>query len=348
MRTLIKKILKEEISGRHPDKQQKLYDYIIKEIMNNTQIKPNYITYDRIDHILDDEMFGDEIDNIMNNYIKMSSMGWSQYETESGTHYDDMLYVHESSPKEMDVWDAKGKVIEQIMGVFVREGKYRKLRSGDSEFSSNFPGWVSLIPDYQVHTPNSALRINFALWYNPFSGYYYPHGMTDNSLANPVKDYLRNIYGINDKEFEELFPIFKKELRDRIKKLGVTLDNKKRQTKHLNETVIDDFVGFTKNELGLGDDFSVELDNDGEELETLASYDIEDNKVRVLSKNRSIPDIIRSIAHELVHHKQNQEGELTGDEEEGADGSPQENEANAKAGEIVRKFGRENPEVYDL
>ena len=40
--------------------------------------------------------------------------------------------------------------------------------------------------------------------------------------------------------------------------------------------------------------------------------------------------------------------ELTGDEEEGIDGSPQENEANAKAGEIVRKFGRENPEVYDL
>ena len=35
--------------------------------------------------------------------------------------------------------------------------------------------------------------------------------------------------------------------------------------------------------------------------------DIKDNKVRVLSKNRALPDIIRSIAHELVHHKQNQE-----------------------------------------
>jgi Zn-dependent peptidase ImmA (M78 family) len=131
----------------------------------------------------------------------------------------------------------------------------------------------------------------------------------------------------------------------KILKEEISIINKQQK---LYETVIDDFVGFTKNELGLGDDFSVELDNDGEELETLASYDIEDNKVRVLSKNRSIPDIIRSIAHELVHHKQNQEGELTGDEEEGADGSPQENEANAKAGEIVRKFGRENPEVYDL
>ena len=88
---------------------------------------------------------------------------------------------------------------------------------------------------------------------------------------------------------------------------------------------------------------SVELEDNGDELETLASYGIEDNKVKVLSKNRALPDIIRSIAHELVHHKQNQEGELTGNEEEGADGSPQENEANARAGKIVRRFGNKIP-----
>ena len=54
------------------------------------------------------------------------------------------------------------------------------------------------------------------------------------------------------------------------------------------------------------------------------------------------------MAHELVHHKQNKEGELTGSKEEGEDGSPWEDEANAKAGEIVRKYGRENPEIYNL
>ncbi len=93
----------------------------------------------------------------------------------------------------------------------------------------------------------------------------------------------------------------------------------------------------------------MELEDNGDNLETLASYGIEDNKVRVLSKNRALPDIIRSIAHELVHHKQNQKGELTGDKEEGADGAPLENEANAKAGEIVRKFGKIYPaDIYDL
>ena len=64
------------------------------------------------------------------------------------------------------------------------------------------------------------------------------------------------------------------------------------------------------------------------------------------TKDRAIMDIMRSVAHELVHHCQNQNGQLTGDVEEGADGSPIENEANAKAGEIMRVFGKQNPEIY--
>ena len=65
-------------------------------------------------------------------------------------------------------------------------------------------------------------------------------------------------------------------------------------------------------------------------------------------KNRALPDIIRSIAHELVHHKQNERGELNGREEEGENGSPWEDQANSKAGEMVRSFGDENPDIYDI
>ena len=57
-------------------------------------------------------------------------------------------------------------------------------------------------------------------------------------------------------------------------------------------------------------------------------------------------DIMRSIAHELVHHHQNERGDLVGNAEEGADGSPIENEANAKAGEMIRIFGKQNPQIY--
>jgi len=115
----------------------------------------------------------------------------------------------------------------------------------------------------------------------------------------------------------------------------------------LTEDKIDDFVDFVSGDLELDDDFTVNITNDSDDVETLASYDINNHEVTVLGKNRSLPDIIRSLAHELVHHKQNKEGELTGSKEEGEDGSPWEDEANAKAGELVRKYGRENPEIYN-
>ena len=115
----------------------------------------------------------------------------------------------------------------------------------------------------------------------------------------------------------------------------------------LMEDKIDDFVDFVRDDLELDDNFTVDITNDSDDVETLASYDINNNEVTVLGKDRALPDIIRSVAHELVHHKQNERGELTGRQEEGEDGSPWEDEANAKAGELVRKYGRENPEIYE-
>ncbi len=54
---------------------------------------------------------------------------------------------------------------------------------------------------------------------------------------------------------------------------------------------------------------------------------------------------MRTLAHELVHCKQNQ---LTGiSYEDGKTGSDVENEANAVAGMIMRVYGRQNPEVFN-
>ena len=57
---------------------------------------------------------------------------------------------------------------------------------------------------------------------------------------------------------------------------------------------------------------------------------------------------VAALAHEMVHHQQNDRGDLRGNPEEGESGSPWEDEANAKAGSLVRKFGEDNPEIYDL
>lgn len=111
---------------------------------------------------------------------------------------------------------------------------------------------------------------------------------------------------------------------------------------------IDNFVSFAKNYLGLDNDFKVVLVNDNDDLETMASYDMNTNEIKVNSKNRSFPDIIRSVAHEMTHHLQNQNGDLVGDAEEGSDGSPIENQANAMAGILIRKYGKKYPEIYNL
>ena len=53
---------------------------------------------------------------------------------------------------------------------------------------------------------------------------------------------------------------------------------------------------------------------------------------------------MRSVAHELVHHHQNEEGELKGKIQNV--GGPIEDEANAVAGELLKKYGLQHPEIY--
>ena len=62
--------------------------------------------------------------------------------------------------------------------------------------------------------------------------------------------------------------------------------------------------------------------------------------------NRHIMDVCRTLAHELVHYSQDLKKELE-DDEAGATGSPQENEANARAAVIMRNWGKKHPEFFD-
>ena len=68
--------------------------------------------------------------------------------------------------------------------------------------------------------------------------------------------------------------------------------------------------------------------------------------IDVTVKNRHIMDVCRTLAHELVHYKQDLNKELEGDNP-GATGSPQENEANAEAAVIMRNWGKQNPNLFD-
>jgi hypothetical protein len=68
--------------------------------------------------------------------------------------------------------------------------------------------------------------------------------------------------------------------------------------------------------------------------------------INITVVNRHIMDVCRTLAHELVHFKQDLNDQLSG-ENPGATGSPQENEANAEAAVIMRNWGKKNPDLFD-
>jgi len=111
------------------------------------------------------------------------------------------------------------------------------------------------------------------------------------------------------------------------------------------------FVDFTCNHLGIDVKPTIQYKEDGKEgcQPSFASYSPSDKVVSILTKNRHPMDVFRSIAHELVHHKQNEDGRLGKNiAKEGATGSKIENEANSEAAVVMRHFGKENPFYFDM
>ena len=108
-----------------------------------------------------------------------------------------------------------------------------------------------------------------------------------------------------------------------------------------------EFVKFVNEELGLKKCPKIILQNGRKDLKTTANYDHTkiDKVIRVNVKNRMLVDIMRSLAHELVHHKQYEQGRL---EVKPPDiGGEIEDEANAKAGQFIKMFALKDPSVYD-
>ena len=114
--------------------------------------------------------------------------------------------------------------------------------------------------------------------------------------------------------------------------------------------IIGEFIKFAKDRLSLNKfPFQIRLVKDNEFATTFKSYggyDPNTDEIFVYVSNRSMPDILRTLAHELVHLKQREIGTVGG-YEDGATGSDVENEANAAAGILLRDFGRRNGHIYE-
>jgi len=108
-----------------------------------------------------------------------------------------------------------------------------------------------------------------------------------------------------------------------------------------------DFIRFAIEELGLPRMPSIKILDDavtGKESNSFAAYVPGSKQIILYTKNRHILDILRSLGHEMVHFRQDLNGKLTSNS--GKTGSEHENEANAVAGQIMRKYGKMHPELF--
>jgi hypothetical protein len=114
------------------------------------------------------------------------------------------------------------------------------------------------------------------------------------------------------------------------------------------DAILKRFVVFLKRELRLTYDIPVILIDDADFAKRIAAFGeiTKDNTIHLSIINRHPIDILRTLAHEYVHYKQHIEKGL--DRKSSHAGSPTENQANAKAGELMRKYGQLHPELFDL
>jgi hypothetical protein len=108
------------------------------------------------------------------------------------------------------------------------------------------------------------------------------------------------------------------------------------------------FIAFAIKELGIKKppiSLTLSRDNNAaKSMHSFGSFNPNNDKIWLYVKNRNMADLLRTLAHELVHRKQAEDGRI--DYNSGETGSEIENEANAQAGVLLRKFGKQNEEIY--
>ena len=112
--------------------------------------------------------------------------------------------------------------------------------------------------------------------------------------------------------------------------------------------LVNEFINYVKDKLGLVQipkiDFSDDIDH-VKEQRSFGYFSPDRNIIWVYAGDRNTADIFRTLAHELIHRKQEEDGKIN--YESGETGSDIENEANAKAGVFLRDFGKKYDGIYD-
>lgn len=137
---------------------------------------------------------------------------------------------------------------------------------------------------------------------------------------------------------ERLFEIFQ-----RVNKVIL---NEAILNKEQRNEIIEEFINFVKNKINLSQIPNIEISYDENDAQKMKSFGLYDgNRLFVIAANRNLADILRTIAHELIHHKQALDGRIKSNSND--TGSDIENEANALAGVLMREFGQIKSIIFE-
>lgn len=118
--------------------------------------------------------------------------------------------------------------------------------------------------------------------------------------------------------------------------------------KNDKEKILSDFTEYCIKKLNLKEKPKVEFvdDNFATQNSSLGAYNPESKTIMVVSEKRMLADIMRTLAHELVHRKQDEMGLIKDPMISGKTGSSVENTANSVAGIIMRNYGKTNKHIF--
>ncbi len=115
-------------------------------------------------------------------------------------------------------------------------------------------------------------------------------------------------------------------------------------------SVLHKYIEFLSSELNITSKFTLVLTKNRKKhnITTLALFIIPESKLIIYVKNRNMADVLRSITHELIHKEQLDTKKFKYGDDIQDIGGGIEDEANAKAGRYIKRFGYENTEIFEL
>jgi hypothetical protein len=114
-----------------------------------------------------------------------------------------------------------------------------------------------------------------------------------------------------------------------------------------DEEILKDFIEFCVKELKITHMPKIKLRKDPQWPvihKTFGRYEDNEKILEVAWGNRHIMDVLRTVAHELTHKRQHERENVP--DSAGETGSEYENEANARAGVLMRDYARLHPEYF--